>query len=276
VFELVFSGLRSPYTLEIIRGVAEAAGELDVDVIVAPPLGDASGPEWVKRIVRTVRTGVIAVTSNLDDGHWQRLADAEVPVVVIDPIGVPRADVPSVGATNWAGGLSATEHLLQLGHRRIGVLGGRSDAFCARARVHGYRAALDSAEIPVDSSLVLYGDFGYDLGYEHALQLLALEPRPTAVFATNDLQAFGLMEAAHVRRLRVPDDLSVVGFDDLPAARWSAPPLTTVRQPLVEMGRVALRSAVRLAAGDALDMPRVELATELVVRASTAPLRESA
>ena len=103
------------------------------------------------------------------------------------------------------------------------------------------------------------------------MELLALEPRPTAVFATNDLQAFGMLQAARVRHLRVPDQLSIVGFDDQPAARWATPPLTTVRQPLAEMGRAALRSADRLASGDGRDAIRVELATELVIRDSTAP-----
>ena len=270
VFEVLFDGFRSPYTLEIIRGVTEAAGELDVDVVIGPALGGAPGPEWVRRIVAAAREGVIIVTSNLSDDHWQRLADAKVPVVVIDPVGVPSVDVPSVGAMNWAGGLAATEHLTKLGHRRIGVLGGRPDTLCARARVHGYHAAMDAAGIPADPALVRYGDFGYDVAYEHGLELLALQPRPTAVFATSDLQAFGLIEAARVRHVRVPDHLSVVGFDDLPTARWAAPPLTTVRQPLADMGRVALRSAERLATGETLDTNRVELATELVIRESTA------
>ena len=270
VFEVLFDGFRSPYTLEIIRGVTEAAGELDVDVVIGPALGGAPGPEWVRRIVAVAREGVIIVTSNLSDDHWQRLADAKVPVVVIDPVGVPSVDVPSVGAMNWAGGLAATEHLIKLGHRRIGVLGGRPDTLCARARVHGYHAAMDAAGIPADPALVRYGDFGYDVAYEHGLELLALQPRPTAVFATSDLQAFGLIEAARVRHVRVPDHLSVVGFDDLPTARWAAPPLTTIRQPLADMGRLALRYAERLATGGALDTNRVELATELVIRESTA------
>ena len=270
VFEVLFDGFRSPYTLEIIRGITEAAGELDVDVVIGPALGDAPGPEWVRRIVAVAREGIIIVTSNLSDDHWQRLADAKVPVVVIDPVGVPSVDVPSVGAMNWAGGLAATEHLIKLGHRRIGVLGGRPDTLCARARVHGYHAAMDAAGIPADPALVRYGDFGYDVAYEHGLELLALQPRPTAVFATSDLQAFGLIEAARVRHVRVPDHLSVVGFDDLPTARWAAPPLTTIRQPLADMGRLALRYAERLATGGALDTNRVELATELVIRESTA------
>jgi LacI family transcriptional regulator len=270
VFEVLFDGFGSPYTLEIIRGITEAAGELDVDVVIGPALGRAPGAEWVRRIVAATREGVIIVTSRLTDDHWQRLTDAKVPVVVIDPVGIPSADVPSVGAMNWAGGLAATEHLIQLGHRRIGVLGGRADTLCARARVHGYHAALDAADIPFDPALVRYGDFGYDLAFEHGLDLLALEPRPTAVFATSDLQAFGLIEAARVCHLRVPDHLSVVGFDDLPTARWAAPPLTTVRQPLADMGRVALRSVERLATREGLDTNRVELATELVIRESTA------
>jgi LacI family transcriptional regulator len=271
VYEVVFEGFRSPYILEIIRGVTEAAGEFDVDILVGPALGKAPGMDWVRRIVAAARDGVIVVTSNLSDDHWQRLSDAKVPVVVIDPLGVPSVEIPSVGATNWAGGLAATEHLIHLGHRRIGVLGGRRDALCARARVHGYHAALEAAGISGDPALVRYGDFSYEPAYEHGLELLALEPRPTAVFATNDLQAFGLIEAARVRRLRVPDDLSVVGFDDLPTTRWAVPPLTTVRQPLADMARVALRSAERLAAGEGLDTNRVELATELIVRESTAP-----
>jgi LacI family transcriptional regulator len=270
VFEVLFDGFGSPYTLEIIRGITEAAGELDVDVVIGPALGRAPGAEWVRRIVAATREGVIIVTSRLTDDHWQRLTDAKVPVVVSDPVGIPSADVPSVGAMNWAGGLAATEHLIQLGHRRIGVLGGRADTLCARARVHGYHAALDAADIPFDPALVRYGDFGYDLAFEHGLDLLALEPRPTAVFATSDLQAFGLIEAARVCHLRVPDHLSVVGFDDLPTARWAAPPLTTVRQPLADMGRVALRSVERLATREGLDTNRVELATELVIRESTA------
>jgi LacI family transcriptional regulator, galactose operon repressor len=271
IFEVVFDGFRSPYTLEIIRGATEAAGEMDVDVVIGPAIGDTPTARWVQRIAAAAREGVIVVTSDLSDDHRNRLADAKVPVVVIDPIGVPGVDVTSVGAMNWAGGLAATEHLLQLGHRRIGVLGGRPDALSARARVHGYHAALDTAGIPADPALVRHGDFGYDTALDHGLELLALQPRPTGVFATNDLQAFGVIEAARMRQLRVPDDLSVVGFDDLPIARWAAPPLTTVRQPLADIGRVALRVAARLAAGETLDTNRIELATELVIRESTAP-----
>jgi LacI family transcriptional regulator len=271
VFSAVFNGFHSPYTLEIIRGVTEAAGELDVDVVLGPAIGGVKGAGWVHRIAAGGHKGVIVVTSDLGDDHRDRLRAANMPLIVIDPVGVPGDDIPSVGAMNWAGGLAATEHLLGLGHRRIGVLGGPANALCARARVHGYHAALDAAGISADPALIRYGDFGYDLGYQRGVELLALRPRPTAVFATNDHQALGFMEAARERNLRVPEDISVVGFDDQVPARWAVPPLTTIRQPMADMGRVALRLAARLAAGESLDTNRVELATELVLRESTAP-----
>jgi LacI family transcriptional regulator, galactose operon repressor len=268
--ELVLDGLTSPYMLEIIRGVTEAGLQEDADIVLGRPAQGRSGATWVREVVDKKRHGVIVVTSRLTMGQWRAFTRARIPLVVIDPVNLPSPELVSVGATNWAGGLAGTEHLIDLGHRRIAALGGREDAVCSRARLHGYRAALDAAGLPFDPALVRYGDFLYEPAYRVGLELLALDARPTAVFAGSDLQAFGVIEAARRRGLRVPGDLSVVGFDDLPAARWAAPPLTTVRQPLADMGRAALRTLLRLAGGEDLDNRRVELATELVVRESTA------
>jgi LacI family transcriptional regulator len=177
--------------------------------------------------------------------------------------------VPAIGATNWAGGLAATEHLTSLGHRRIGFVAGPPALLCSRARLDGYRAALDAAGIPMDEALVRPGDFYHESGFIGAGELMDLREPPTAVFAASDQMAFGVYEALRRRGLRVPDDVSVVGFDDLPEARWASPPLTTVRQPLTEMGMLAARTVLRLARGEQPDSPRVELATDLVVRDST-------
>jgi DNA-binding LacI/PurR family transcriptional regulator len=196
--------------------------------------------------------------------------DAGIPCVVIDPVDLPDPDVPSVGATNWGGGLAATRHLLELGHRRIAVIGGPASLLCSRARIDGYRAALESAGLPYDPELVRDGTFHHAGGYEAGGALLALPEPPTAIFAGSDEQAFGVVEAARVAGLAVPRDLSVVGFDDLPISRWAAPPLTTVRQPLAEMGRVAAQMLQALIDGRPLETGHVELATSLVVRASTA------
>jgi LacI family transcriptional regulator len=166
--------------------------------------------------------------------------------------------------------MAATEHLLSLGHRRIGFIAGPTRLLCSRARLDGYRAALEGAGIPVDDALIVPGDFYHASGSTGASALLDLRKPPTAVFAASDQMALGAIEALRRRGLRVPEDMSVVGFDDLPEVRWLSPPLTTVRQPLTEMGKVAARTVLRLARGEELDSPRLELATELVVRASTA------
>jgi LacI family transcriptional regulator/LacI family xylobiose transport system transcriptional regulator len=137
---------------------------------------------------------------------------------------------------------------------------------CSRARVDGYRAALETAGLPVDPALVRWGDFHVDGGYEQGRALLGLDEPPTAIFAGSDLQAFGVYQAARELGLHIPSQLSVIGFDDLPMAHWAWPPLTTIRQPLTEMGAMA----TRLVLGQEED-PRVELATSLIERESTAP-----
>jgi LacI family transcriptional regulator len=191
---------------------------------------------------------------------------------VVDPVNLPDPDVPSVGATNWAGGMAATDHLLGLGHRRIGAVTGPADYLCSRARIDGYRSALERAGAQFDEALVRQGDFQHEGGFIRGGELLDLPEPPTAIFAGSDQQALGVYEAARQRGLRIPQDLSVVGFDDLPAARWVSPPLTTVGQPLADMGRVAAEMLGDLIDSVPLRSQRVELATELIVRESTGGL----
>jgi LacI family transcriptional regulator len=265
--DLVFPAVDSPFSLEIIRGVTASA----LDVVVST-MADAPDPRrWPEHLVRAGRSGAIVVTSELTTDDRRLLSRAHIPCVLIDPAAeLPDPELPTVGATNWAGGLSATRHLLGLGHRRIGVISGPSQMLCSRARVDGYRAALESAGLAVDPALIRTGDFHHAGGYEQAQALLALPDPPTAIFAGSDEQAFGATEAARVSGRRVPDDLSVVGFDDLPMSRWASPPLTTVGQPLAEMGRTAAEMLLAVLEGRDLHTRRVELATELRVRASTA------
>lgn len=272
ILDLVFDSLGSAYSMEIINGVTAAAAEAGYDTVVGLTPNDPHGVQWASRLSQSGRAGVIVVTSAITAEQVAQFRRAGVPLVVIDPVDVPEG-VPSIGATNWLGGLTATEHLLGLGHRRVAIIGGRQNALCARARLHGYHAALDAARIEPDAALVRHGDFGFELAFEHALALLDLPERPTGIFAASDFQAFGVVEAARVRGLRVPEDVSVVGFDDLSISRWAAPPLTTVHQPLVKMGRVACQTLLAMAAGERLESQRVELATHLVARESTAPPR---
>ena len=180
---------------------------------------------------------------------------------------------PSVGATNWSGGLAATRHLLDLGHRRIAMISGPVDWLCCRARLDGYRAAMDAARVPVDPDLVRVSTLYVEGGFRDGVELLNLPDPPTAIFAANDLQALGVYEAARQAGIRIPEDLSVVGFDDLSFTQWAGPPMTTVRQPLVQMGAAAAELVLAVADGNPPENNRLELATTLVVRQSTAPPR---
>ncbi len=193
-----------------------------------------------------------------------------LPLVVIDPMNIPSPEIVSVGSTNFRGGQAAARHLIDLGHRHIAYLGGRATAECSQARLAGFRSALETAGVGLPAEHVhSTEDFHYEDGLLGAPRLLSLAQRPTAIFAASDELARGVIEAARTFGLSVPGDLSIVGFDDTEIARIASPPLTTIRQPLQEMGAVALRTALRMLAGEKIDSNHVELATELVVRAST-------
>ncbi|NUT32473.1 MAG: LacI family DNA-binding transcriptional regulator [Hamadaea sp.] len=274
LIDLVFNDLDSPWAVEIIRGVEEVAHAGGIGTVVSAVHRQAGATrEWMQNLRARATGGVILVTSDIASPLYAELRRLSVPVVVIDPAGVPSLDVPTIGATNWAGGLRATEHLLGLGHRRIGFIAGPPSLLCSRARLDGHRAALEAAGLPVADELIRQGDFYHESGFTGAAALLDLADPPTAVFASSDQMALGVYEAVRRKGLRVPEDVSVVGFDDLPEVRWSSPPLTTVRQPLAEMGLLAARTVLRLAQGEQIESPRIELATELVVRDSTAPPR---
>ncbi|MEY9214992.1 LacI family DNA-binding transcriptional regulator [Thermobifida halotolerans] len=270
LLDLVFNDLDSPWAVEIIRGVENAAHAAGGGIALSAIHRQASSTrQWLENVRSRASDGAILVTTDLHSTLRAELEELHLPVVVIDPVGVPDLAVPTIGCTNWAGGLSATRHLIGLGHRRIAFVEGRPELWCSRARLDGYRAGLETAGLDVDSALVVPGDFDYESGFRAGEQLFDLAEPPTAVFAASDQMALGVYEALRRRGLRVPDDVSVVGFDDLPQARWSSPPLTTVRQPLAEMGRLAVRTVHRLVQSETIESPRVELATELVVRDST-------
>jgi DNA-binding LacI/PurR family transcriptional regulator len=271
LLELVFHELEGAYAMEIIRGVERVAREHHLAVVLSELQGrHTPGRGWIEGVLTRRPSGVISVFSGLNAGQRDQLHTRGIPFVVVDPTGEPGHETPSVGASNWSGGLSATRHLLDLGHRRIAMISGPANVLCSRARLDGYRAAMDAAGVPMDPELICQGDFNVKAGLAHARTLLRLTDPPTAIFAGNDLQAMGVYQAVSEAGLRIPRDLSVVGFDDLPPVQWISPPLTTIRQPLTEMAAAAATMVVALAQGDDLATDRIELATNLVIRASTA------
>lgn len=274
--DVVLPGLDSPWVVEVLRGAEAEARKAGAQIVLTSadeaPAGDR---RWLDRLVARRSDGVVLVLSEARPEALEQLAALHTPVVLLDPVGGSDPAFPTVGATNWAGGVSAVEHLLALGHHRIAVLSGRPQLVCSQERVEGYRAALARAGVPVDERLVHFGDFRPHGGRLGTRAVLDLPEPPTAIFAGSDMQAFGVYQEAAARGLRIPEDLSVVGFDDIAFCEHMKPRLTTVRQPLSGMAAEAVRLVLAAAdAGPASGpQPRRELATHLVVRESTAPPR---
>jgi len=276
VVEVVIDVLDSAYMIEVLIGILQYAAAADVEVIVSVTGRDVSTPaspeRRAQRMLDEGRAGMIVVTSAFSEAQLQAFRRQKIPVVVIDPLNPPSADVVSVGATNWAGGKAATEHLLDLGHQRIAYIGGIEKAECNQARLHGYMAALMARGIMVDPQYIVSGGkFRRESGVAGLQALLKLEQLPTAIFAASDTIALGVLGEAGRHGIRVPEDISLIGFDGTKQGAESVPSLSSVAQPLEEMGRAALRSVLRQANGEFPDSHRVELATHLIVRDSTAP-----
>lgn len=274
--ELALDSVTSAYCTEILNGVLKYAAEVDVDVVVSSTGGDMPSrikPEQhAQRMIDRGRSGLVVVTSAFKETQLGAFQRRNLPVVVIDPMNPPGTKVVSVGATNWAGGKAATQHLVDLGHRRIAYVGGFEKAECNQARLHGYMSTLLTENIEVNYDYIVHGAFRTGHGAAAARQLFALDDPPTAIFAASDGIAVGVLGEARRQGLHVPVDLSLVGFDDTYLAEQSVPQLTSVSQPLQEMGASALRSLLRHIHGENIGSRRVELATALHIRESTAVL----
>lgn len=273
--DFVITELDTAWACELLRGAEHEAYRLGARLVLTVTHDRQAHPrEWFRSLASRRTDGVVLVLSSRTRLiAAERLRSIDAPVVVIDQMGGYDHDVPAIGATNWAGGFAATEHLTGLGHRRIGMITGPDDVPCGLERLDGYRAALGRAGLSPDEDLVRRGDFYAGGGRRGAAELLDLPDPPTAVFAGSDQQAMGVYDEARARGLRIPADLSVVGFDDVDMCEWVTPRLTTVRQPLAEMAVLAVRDVLERAHAPGEPPPRLELSTRLVVRESTAPWR---
>jgi LacI family transcriptional regulator len=274
VVGLLVRGLSTAYMGEIISGVDEELMAHNYDLLLQTTHRVAemkSVASVEKKLAETFASqlaeGLIVVLPHDPESYMGVLRQRSFPCVLVDHQGIGM-DTLSVGATNFEGALAATEYLINLGHRRIGFVTGTMTMGCATERLRGYERALKQHGLRYDAKLVARGDFQQPQGYACTHQLLSLKPRPTAIFASNDVMAFGAMEAARDLGLRIPDDVSIVGFDDVPQAESVHPPLTTVRQPLREMGRAAARLLVKRINGDGDLITRIQLPTSLTVRQS--------
>ncbi|MDO9397827.1 MAG: LacI family DNA-binding transcriptional regulator [Herbiconiux sp.] len=268
LIELVFGELSSPWSTALVVAVEEAAFERGLSVVVSRIRPDDDS--WLEGVGSRSADGVVFAVVRPGGEQKRRFDELGLPAVLIDPGDASDdTDTATVGVTHWRGAYTATEHLLGLGHREIAMIAGPSEVLFSRARADGFRAAALASGVEVPEERLVFAEFGYEAGRDAGLALLRSPNRPTAIFAASDEQALGVYEAARQCEVRIPADLSVVGFNDVPIAQWAAPPLTTVREPIVDMARHALDALLTIAAGRSAG-PAVEIATELVVRESTA------
>jgi LacI family transcriptional regulator, galactose operon repressor len=261
------------YFSAILSGATEALQEHDLRAVLSPT-GHEHEREvtLLDRLMHGLTDGALIVLPEESSDELERLLDAGYRFVVIDPLMPLDRRIPSVSAAHTSGADQAMRHLLELGHRRIAIITGPRGWVATEDRRRGYHAALAAAGILPDPALEVESNFEIDGGEQAAAILLALPEPPTAIFAFNDNHAIGAIRAAHQLGMRVPEDLSIVGFDDVEHATIVSPRLTTVRQPLAEMGRTAVSLLTRLIEGQSFEALHIELGTRLVVRESTAPL----
>jgi LacI family transcriptional regulator len=264
--------VHAPYFSFILAGAAEGLYEQDMRAILCPTLHQHEREvTLLDRLMHGTTDGAILLLPEETSEELTLLQEQRFPFVVVDPRVQLDEGIPSVTAAHASGAKRVTEHLLSLGHRRIAAITGPEGWVATEERRNGYHAALAAAAIIPDPSLEMASNWMISGGYEAGAALLEKPDPPTAIFAFNDNLAIGAMRAARARGLRVPEDLSIVGFDDTEEAAIVTPALTTVRQPLAEMGRMAVSLLVRLLDKQRVEALRVELATRIVVRESTAP-----
>jgi len=267
--------LGTGYIGEIIHGIDAEMGLCDLDLVLYTTHRTASKEaNYVTNLAKGMVDGLLLVLPRNPADFIDTLKQRNFPFVFIDHRGIGQ-DCPTVGATNWQGGFNATEYLVRLGHQRVGFITGWMDLGCALDRLDGYRSALRTYHIPEDPHLIYEGTFNQQDGFAGASSLLDLPDPPTAIFASNDVMAMGVMDAVRNRGLRVPEDISVIGFDDIPQAALVHPALTTIRQPLETMGRVATQMLIELMHEPQKKAGRIELPTELIVRDSCQAPRTS-
>jgi LacI family transcriptional regulator, galactose operon repressor len=262
------------YFATILSGAAEALYERDMRAVLCPTRHEHDREvSLLDRLMHGETDGALLVQPEETGKELRLLTDRGYRFVVVDPLHDLGEGIAVVSAAHASGANQITRHLLDLGHRRIGVITGPPDGIASRSRLQGYRAALAEAGVMPDPGLEAAADFTIGGGAAAATRLLGLARPPTAIFGFNDSLAIGTFQAARALGLRLPAELSVAGFDDTADASIAYPALTTVRQPLAELGRMAVTLLLRLLAGQRFEPLQVELATRLIVRDSTASPR---
>jgi len=262
---LIMPDIAYPFAIEVMKGVNRAIAESEFDLLVyttgdVRKSGRASHEQkYVSLLTNSISDGVIIVAPVAGEFSM------DAPIVSIDPL-ASNPNYPAVHATNYQGALEAMDYLMGLGHKRIGFISGRAELESSNRRLMGYRAALEAAGITIDEKLIASGDYTTETGVSGARQLLALENPPTAIFASNDQMAMGVFQLAEELGIRIPEDLSVIGFDNITESKYMG--LTTVDQFISEMGYVATQMLIKIINGIPLEDQTYKMQTRLVIRNS--------
>ncbi|WP_161975377.1 LacI family DNA-binding transcriptional regulator [Tengunoibacter tsumagoiensis] len=273
---LVVPSLHAPSCLEILRGVEEMLPQAHLRLtLTCAHTAENDERQWLNSVIDGSVEGVVLVLAEETERYWHQLRTQGLPFVIIDRPGELGPNSPSVSTTHWAGGRAAVQYLHSLGHRHIGFILDSQAMSCTRDRLAGYRAALEEARIPFNADLIHYGSTTLNAGYVETGKLLDQDHPPTALLTETDEQALGAYRALHERGIRIPEEVSVISFEETILAHTITPSLTTIRQPLYEMGRTAVTMLQNLLEGKALNGTRVELATPLIERNSCGPRRRS-
>ena len=265
---LIMPDIAYPFAIEVMKGVNQEIAKSEFDLLVyttgdVRKSGRASHEQkYVSLLNNSITDGVIIVAPVTGE------FSTDAPIVSIDPL-MSNPSYASVHATNRQGAMDAMKYLLDLGHRRIGFISGRAELESSTRRLMGYRDALKKAGLHIDDQLIASGDYTTETGITGARQLLALENPPTAIFASNDQMAMGVYQVAQQMGLRIPEDLSVVGFDNIMESKYMG--LTTVDQFISEMGFVATQMLIKLINGEPLETQTYKMQTQLVIRTSCQP-----
>lgn len=268
---MVVPSMESSFVSEVVHGAGKALEEAGLDLLLFTD--HLNYPqERMFSVSRGLADGLLLVIPRSLERYDHPQLRAQLPMVVVEPLN-QKGSLPVVCAENYLSSRKVVEHLLALGHHRIGMIGGNPKVKSSHLRLQGYRDALSAAGLPVNEQLIRPGDFTQMRGFAAANELLNLKEPPSAIFAANDVAAFGAYDAIKNHGLRIPEDLSVVGFDDIFQAAQVFPPLTTVHQPAFEMGTAGTRLLLSMIQGLEPAVNHLELPTELVIRASTGPYR---
>jgi LacI family transcriptional regulator len=272
IIGLLVPGLDNEYLGEIVRGIDQVLATAGFDLIVYTTRRRGNDEaSYLQYIANGLTEGLLLVVPLLSPEFLATLNKLGYPYVLIDEVD-PLGKSFSVIASNEQGAYDATEYLIQLGHRQIAFITGIAGMSSTNDRLAGYLKALAVYQIPVQPELIMPGDFTQNTAFEATRQLLQLPHTPTAIFASNDMMAFGVMDAIRAAGLQIPEDISVMGYDDIPQAFNTHPKLTTIRQPLEQMGQVGVQLLLEQFANPQHPPQRVTLATRLIVRDSCQPL----